>query len=109
MVLVIGPLVAGALAIGVGLTESPLKAAAAGGIVFAVRMIEDYVVIPRVLGHAIGLLFFVVLVFVSSIKILFNNFYILLTIPITTIITTLINIIIHNINPTAQNIPTILF
>ena len=52
---VIGPLVAGALAVGVGLTQSWHVALFAGLIVLAVRQLEDYVVIPQVLGHAVGL------------------------------------------------------
>src|SRR5207248_3444504 len=52
---VIGPLAAGALAIAVGLTEGWQKALAAGLIVLGVRLLEDYLVVPRVLGHAVGL------------------------------------------------------
>jgi predicted PurR-regulated permease PerM len=109
MVPVIGPLVAGALAIGVGLTESPLKAVAAGGIVFAVRMIEDYVVIPKVLGHATGLSPLVVLVSVSSVGILFGGFYVLLAIPIAAVVATLVDVIVRDVDPAAQDVPAVLF
>src|SRR5436309_5617767 len=51
---VIGPLTAGAVAVGVGLTDSWQLAVFAGLVVLAVRLLEDYVVIPRVLGHAVG-------------------------------------------------------
>ena len=52
---VIGPLTAGALAVGVGLTESFGVGLAAGVFVLVVRLLEDYLVIPRVLGDAVGL------------------------------------------------------
>ena len=51
---VVGPLIAGAVAVGVGLTVS-WHTAPAGLAVLAVRLLEDYIVIPRVLGHAVGL------------------------------------------------------
>jgi predicted PurR-regulated permease PerM len=106
---VIGPLVAGGLAIGVGLTQSPLKAAAAGGIVFAVRMIEDYLVIPKVLGHATGLSPLVVLVSVSAVGILFGGFYVLLAIPIAAVVATLVDVIVRDVDPAEQDVPAVLF
>ena len=62
---VIGPLVAGMLAVGVGLTVSWQTALAAGLAVLAVRLLEDYLVIPRLLGDAVGLTPLVVLVAVT--------------------------------------------
>jgi predicted PurR-regulated permease PerM len=106
---VIGPLVAGALAIGVGLTQSPLKAAAAGGIVLAVRLIEDYAVIPKVLGHATGLSPLVVLVSVSAVGILFGGFYVLLAIPLAAVVATLVDVIVRDVDPAEQEVPAVLF
>ena len=63
---VIGPLAAGTLAVGVGLTESVGVAIAAGIAVLLVRLLEDYVVIPRVLGEAVGLSPLIVLVSVAG-------------------------------------------
>ena len=59
---VIGPLIAGVVAVGVGLTESWQVALFAGIAVLVVRQLEDYVVIPRVMGHVTGLSPLVVLV-----------------------------------------------
>ena len=59
---VIGPITAGALAIGVGATASTTVAILAGVVVLVVRLLEDYLVIPRVLGDAVGLTPLVVLV-----------------------------------------------
>jgi predicted PurR-regulated permease PerM len=47
---VIGPLIAGGLAVGVGLTQSVHVAVLAVICVIGVRLLEDYVVIPKVLG-----------------------------------------------------------
>jgi predicted PurR-regulated permease PerM len=106
---VIGPLVAGGLAVGVGLTQSPWKAAAAGGVVFAVRMIEDYAVIPKVLGHATGLSPLVVLVSVSAVGILFGGFYVLLAIPIAAVVATLVDVVVRDVDPAEQEVPAVLF
>ena len=62
---VIGPLLAGAIAVGVGLTVSWHLALFAGIVVLVVRQLEDYVVIPRVMGHVTGLSPLLVLVSVS--------------------------------------------
>jgi predicted PurR-regulated permease PerM len=83
---VIGPLAAGALAVGVGLTQNWHMALFAGLIVLAVRQFEDYIVVPRVLGHATGLSPLVVLFSVTAIGILFGGFYVLLAIPITAVL-----------------------
>src|SRR5206468_1468322 len=52
---VIGPLSAAALAVGVGLTQNWHMALFAGIAVLLVRWLEDYAVVPKVLGHATGL------------------------------------------------------
>src|SRR5262249_37790345 len=71
---VVGRLAAGAIAIGVGATVSWHTAILAGAAVLGVRMLEDYVVIPRVLGHAVGMSPLVVLVSVTSVTVLFGGF-----------------------------------
>ena len=70
---VIGPLTAGAVAVGVGLTESIQLGIAAGVIVLVVRLLEDYIVIPKVLGEAVGLSPLLVLVSVTATAILFGE------------------------------------
>src|SRR4051795_3999248 len=47
---VIGPLAAGGVAVGVGLTVSTTVAILAAAVVLGVRLLEDYLVVPRVLG-----------------------------------------------------------
>ncbi len=106
---VIGPLVAGALAVGVGLTVSWQVALAAGIIVLVVRLIEDYVVIPRVLGHAVGLTPLTVLVAVAASALLFGGFAVLLAIPLAAIGATLIDVIVRGKEPGAEEVPTVMF
>lgn len=109
LVPVIGPIVAGALAIGVGLTQSPLRALAAGIVVLAVRMLEDYAVIPKVLGHATGVSPLAVLVSVSAVGFLFGGFYVLLAIPIAAVAATLIDVVARDVDPAEEEVPTVLF
>jgi predicted PurR-regulated permease PerM len=106
---VIGPLIAGALAIGVGLTVSWHLALFAGLIVLGVRQLEDYVVIPKVLGHAVGLSPLVVLVSVTAIGILLGPFYVLLAIPIAAVLSTLVDVVLRDLDPAGEDVPMVLF
>jgi predicted PurR-regulated permease PerM len=106
---VIGPLTAGALAVGVGLTVSWQVAVAAGIAVLAVRMLEDYLVIPRVLGHAVGLTPLVVLVSVTAVGLLFGGFAVLLAIPMAAVAATVIDVAIRDVDPAEEEVPAVLF
>jgi predicted PurR-regulated permease PerM len=106
---VIGPLAAGALAVAVGLTQNWHMALFAGLIVLAVRQLEDYVVVPRVLGHAVGLSPLVVLVSVTAIGILLGGFYVLLAIPIAAVLATLLDVVIRDVDPADQDVPALIF
>jgi len=106
---VIGPLAAGALAVGVGLTQSIGVAIAAGLVVLIVRLLEDYLVIPRVLGEAVGLSPLVVLVSVAAAALLFGEFAVLLAIPLAAVAATLFDVIVRDIDPAGEEVPTVLF
>jgi len=106
---VIGPLAAGALAVGVGLTDSVGVALAAGLAVLIVRLTEDYLVIPRVLGDAVGLTPLTVLVAVSSVTILFGGFAVLLAIPLAAVLATLVDVLVRHRDPAKEETPTVLF
>ena len=109
LVPVIGPLSAGALAVGVGLTQDIRTAVLAGVAVLVVRLIEDYLVIPRVLGEAVGLSPLVVLVAVTASAILFGEFAVLLAIPLAAVAATLVDVIVLNKDPAEEEVPTVLF
>ena len=106
---VIGPMAAGALAVGVGLTESIGIAIAAGLAVLTVRLIEDYLVIPRVLGDAVGLTPLTVLVSVSAVALLFGGFAVLLAIPLAAVLATLVDVLLRHRDPSKEDVPTVLF
>lgn len=109
LVPVVGPLAAGGVAVAVGLTHSLGLGVAAGVVVLTVRLLEDYIVIPRVLGEAVGLSPLLVLISVSATTILFGGFAVLLAIPLAAVVATLVNVIVLNKDPAAEEIPTVLF
>ena len=107
---VIGPLVAGALAVGVGLTQSPLKAArrrssscsacGCSRTTPSSRRCSDTRPASRPL---------VVLVSVSAVGILFGGFYVLLAIPIAAVVATLVDVVVRDVDPAEQDVPAVLF
>jgi predicted PurR-regulated permease PerM len=106
---VIGPLVAGALAIGVGLTESWHVALAAGIAVLCVRLLEDYLILPKVLGDATGLSPLVVLFSVTAVTILFGGFAVLLAVPLAAVVATVVDVVVRGRDPADEEVPTVLF
>ena len=106
---VVGPLLAGALAVGVGLTESVAVGVAAGVAVLVVRLLEDYLVIPRVLGDAVGLSPLLVLTSVTGVALLFGEFAVLLAIPIAAVLATLVDVIVLDKDPAEEDVPTVIF
>jgi len=106
---VIGPLLAGAVAVGVGLTVSWQLALVAGLIVLAVRLIEDYIVIPRVLGDAVGLSPLLVLVSITSTALLFGEFAVLLAIPLAAVLATLVDVVLRGKDPAQEDVPAVIF
>jgi predicted PurR-regulated permease PerM len=106
---VIGPLAGGALAVGVGFTHNWHTALEAGLCVLAVRMLEDYLIVPRVLGEAVGLSPLLVLISVTAVGILFGGFAVILAVPITAVIVTIVDVIVRNKDPAEEDVPTVLF
>jgi predicted PurR-regulated permease PerM len=106
---VIGPLTAGAVAVGVGLTVSWEIALAAAIAVAVVRLLEDYIVIPRVLGDAVGLSPLLVLLSVSAVALLFGEFAVLLAIPIAAVVATLVDVVVLDKDPADEEVPTVIF
>jgi predicted PurR-regulated permease PerM len=109
LVPVIGPLAAGAVAIVAGFTSSWHVALAAGIAVLVVRIVEDYLVSPRVLGHAVGLSPFLIIVSVLSVEILFGGVAVLLAIPIAAVLATIVDVTVRGRDPAEEDVPTVLF
>jgi len=106
---VIGPFAAGALAIGVGFTDSVQTAILAGLAVLIVRLLEDYLVIPRVLGDAVGLTPLLVLFSVTACGLLFGGFAVILAIPAAAVLVTLLDVIVRDRDPAAEEVPSVIF
>jgi predicted PurR-regulated permease PerM len=106
---VIGPLTAGALAVAVGFTSSITVAALAAGCVLVVRLLEDYVVMPRIMGEAVGLSPLLVLVSVTAIGILFSGWAVLFAVPIAAVVVTLFDVILRDVDPAEEEVPTVIF
>lgn len=106
---VVGPLFAGVAAILAGLTVDVHTAVLAAAAVFGLRLIQDYVVGPRVLGHAVGLSPLIVLVTVSSIGLLFGGFYVLLATPFAAVLATLLDVIVLDKDPAEEDVPKLIF
>jgi predicted PurR-regulated permease PerM len=106
---VIGPLAAGVAAVLAGLTVDWQTAAGAAIAVFGFRLVQDYVIGPRVLGHAVGLSPLVVLVTVSTVGLLFGGFYVLLSTPIAAVLATLLDVIVLDKDPAEQEVPPLIF
>ena len=104
---VIGPLLAGAVAVGVGLTVSWHVALAAGLAVLIVRVLEDYLIVPRVLGPPVGLSPLLVLVSVFAVGILFGGFAVLLAIPIAAVLATLVDVVVRGEDPADEDVPSL--
>lgn len=109
LVPIVGPLVAIVLAAGAGLTVSWHIALYAAGVLLAIRLLEDYVVSPRVLGGVVGLSPLVVLISVSATGILLGAFYVLIAIPIASLLVTLMQVLVLDVDPAEADVPTILF
>jgi len=106
---VIGPLVAGALAVGVGLTVSWHTGLAAGICVLVVRLLEDYLIVPRVLGDAVGMSPLLVLFSVTAVGILFGGFAVVLAVPLVAVLVTVIDVVVRDKDPAEEDVPTVLF
>lgn len=109
LVPIVGPIGAAVLAVGVGLTAGWGVAIGAGIAVLVLRQLEDYVIAPRVMGHAVGLSPLVVLVSVIGIGYLLGWLYVLIAIPIAAIVSTLIDVVIHDRDPAEEDAPVVLF
>jgi predicted PurR-regulated permease PerM len=106
---IIGPLIAGLVAVGVALPVSWHLALWAALIVLGVRLLEDYIVVPRVLGHAVGLSPLVVLVAVTGLGVLLGPIYVLLAVPVAAVVVTLVDVFVRDRDPAKEDVPAVLF
>jgi predicted PurR-regulated permease PerM len=106
---VVGPLAALALTVGVGLTSSWHTALLAGSALLVIRLLEDYLVTPRVLGGAVGLSPLLTLISVSVTGVLLGGFYVLLSVPIASLVATVVDVTLRGVDPADVEVPTVIF
>jgi predicted PurR-regulated permease PerM len=106
---VIGPFIAAVTAIGVGLTVSVHTAVLAAVVVFGLRLLQDYVINPRVLGHAVGLTPLTVLVAVAAAGFLLGPAWVPLATPFAALVATLVDVFVRDRDPAEEEVPAMLF
>jgi predicted PurR-regulated permease PerM len=106
---VIGPLTAAIVAVGVGLTQSLHTAIAALACVVGLRLAQDYLISPRVLGGVTGLSPLIVLISATCAGLLFGAVAIVVAVPLAVLIVTVIQVTVMGRNPAEEEKPTVLF
>jgi predicted PurR-regulated permease PerM len=106
---VVGPLAALVLAVGAGLTASWHTAVFAAIALLIVRVVQDYIVNPRVLGGAVGLSPLLVLIAVSVVGVLIGPFYVLIAVPLTSLLVTVLDVAVRGVEPTEEDVPAVIF
>jgi predicted PurR-regulated permease PerM len=110
MVPVVGPLIGGGLAVAVALVTQGWEIAVLTAVaVYGLRLLQDYVINPRILGHAVGLSPLIVLVTVSVVGVLLGPFYVLLSVPVAAVLATVVDVVVRDRDPADQPAPTVIF
>jgi predicted PurR-regulated permease PerM len=81
----------------------------AGICVLSVRLVEDYLIVPKVLGEAVGLSPLLVLVSVTAVGILFGGFAVVLAVPLVAVLVTVLDVVVRDVDPAEEEVPTVLF
>jgi predicted PurR-regulated permease PerM len=105
---VIGPLVAGLTAVAAGLTVSWQLGLAAGVVVYGFRIVQDYVINPRLFGRAVHLPPLAVLVAVSAVALLLGPWWVPLALPLTAVVSTLLEVFVWKTDPAEADVPTVI-
>ena len=92
---IVGPLLAAILAVGVGLTVSWHLALLAAACVYGLRIVQDYVLGPRILGHAVGLPPLVTLVSVSVIGVVLGPASVPIATPLACIVVATLGVVLE--------------
>jgi predicted PurR-regulated permease PerM len=106
---VIGPFLAGIAAVGVGLSIDWQHALYAAIAVWGLRLLQDYVINPHVFGHAVGLSPLIILITVTSVGLLLGGVYVLLSVPLASIVATVVNVTALGRDPEQQDEPKVFF
>jgi predicted PurR-regulated permease PerM len=104
---VVGPLLAGVAAVGVALTVSIEAAVLTAVAVYGFRLLQDYVIQPKVMGNTVGVAPMAILVVVSAFGILFGAALVPLAVPFTAVLVTLIDVLVRGREPAHQEVPSV--
>lgn len=99
---IIGPLIGAILVLAVGLPQSLHTAALALLWLYAVRLFQDYVVNPHI-GRTVGLSPLVTLVSVSVVGVMFGGLAVILAVPFTSAVATIIDVLVLGHEPPAAH------
>jgi predicted PurR-regulated permease PerM len=106
---IVGPLLAGIASVGVALTVSVEAAILTAIAVYGLRLLQDYLIQPKVMGNTIGIAPLAILVVVTAVGLLFGAVFVPLAVPITAVAATLADVLIRGKEPSAEEVPTVLF
>jgi predicted PurR-regulated permease PerM len=106
---VVGPLAALILAVGAGLTAGYHTAILAGVALLVIRVVQDYVINPRVLGGAVGLSPLLVLIAVAIVGVVLGPFYVLIAVPLASLLVTVMDVVLRDVDPAEAEVPTVIF
>ena len=96
---VIGPLAGAILVLAVGLPQSVHVALLGLLVLVAVREFQSYVINPHLMGRSVGLSPMVTLVSVSVVGLIFGPFAVVLAVPVTSAVATLIDVFVLDHDP----------
>jgi predicted PurR-regulated permease PerM len=106
---VVGPLLGLILAVAAGFSVDWQTAAKAGAALLAIRVFQDYVINPKVMGGIVGLSPLIVMTSAIAVTTLFGPFYVLLSVPIASLIVTIVDVAARGVDPAEADVPTVLF
>jgi predicted PurR-regulated permease PerM len=72
-------------------------------------MAQDYVIVPRVMGHVVGISPLVVLSAALAMTLLFGGAAVVLAVPLAAVVVTLVDVIVRDKDPSAQDVPAVMF
>jgi predicted PurR-regulated permease PerM len=104
---VVGPLLAGVVAIGVAFTVSIQAAALTAVAVYGLRLLQDYVIQPKVMGNTVGIAPMAILVVVSCFGILFGAALVPLSVPFAAVMVTIIDVLVRGREPADEEVATV--
>jgi predicted PurR-regulated permease PerM len=106
---VVGPLAGLILVVLAGLSVDLQTAIKAGAAVLVIRVAQDYIINPHVMGGAVGLSPLIVMTNAIAVTALFGPFYVLLSVPIASLVVTIIDVVVRKQDPAEAEVPTVIF